>query len=118
MGSLVIAMSKNRILVIISSAEREKVLTALMYARNTKKYEWLDDVKVIFFGPAERLLVDDSEVAAESAGLADDMEPLACKFLADRDGLTESIESMGIEVDYVGAKIADLIKKGYTPMVW
>jgi hypothetical protein len=38
--------------------------------------------------------------------------------LSDRDGISDRIEGMGITVDYVGMIIADLIKEGYTPMVW
>jgi hypothetical protein len=111
-------MVKNSILVIISSGERKKVLTAMMYAWNTKKFEWLENVRVMFFGPAEKLLTEDSEVASQAARLAEIMEPIACKYLADKDELTGLIEDMGIKVDYVGSMIADHIKNGYIPMVW
>lgn len=111
-------MSNNQVLVIIASGEREKALTAMTYAWNTKKQGWLDDVKVMFFGPSENLLLEDEEVAREAGKLAEIMEPIACKFLADRDSLTEGIEKMGMKLEYVGSEIAELIKKGYTPMVW
>ena len=51
----------SKILVIIATSDREKVLTALMYARNTISQNWLDDVKVMFFGPSENLLVEDQK---------------------------------------------------------
>ena len=110
-------MSK-KLLIIIASGDREKVLTALMYAKNTIKYGWIEDVRVVFFGPSENLLVGDTDVTASAAELAKVGQPLACKFLSDRDGISEKIENLGITVDYVGSMISDLIKDGYAPMVW
>jgi len=60
----------EKLLVIIASGDREKVLTALMYAKNTIKYSWLEDVRVIFFGPSENLLVSDTDVSASAKELA------------------------------------------------
>jgi hypothetical protein len=108
----------TKLLVIIASGDREKTLTALMYAKNTIKYGWIEDVQVSFFGPSENLLVNDTDVTNSAAELAGLGRPIACKFLSDRDRISERIEGMGIAVDYVGAIIADLIKDGYTPMVW
>ncbi len=111
-------VGNQKLLVIIASSDREKVLTALMYARNTVKFGWLEDVKVMFFGPAENLLVSDEAVSHEAQILADVVEPIACKFIADRDEISPQIEELGVTVDYVGTRIADLLKEGYVPMVW
>ncbi|MHA2424544.1 MAG: hypothetical protein ACXAEF_07135 [Candidatus Thorarchaeota archaeon] len=109
---------KKNLLVIIASGNREQVLTAIMYARNTANYGWLGDVKVMFFGPSENLLVEDEEIGLEAQNLANIMDPIACKFLSDRDDISSKIERLGVSVDYVGSKIADLINDGYVPMVW
>jgi hypothetical protein len=108
----------EKLLITIASGDREKVLTALMYAKNTIKYGWLSEVKVIFFGPSENLLVSDSDVRESATELANLSEPIACKMLSDRDGISKRIKSMGIGVVYVGALIADLLRNDYTPMVW
>ncbi|MHA1929296.1 MAG: hypothetical protein ACTSV2_12040 [Candidatus Thorarchaeota archaeon] len=108
----------SKILVIIASSDKEKVLTALMYARNTISQNWLDDVKVMFFGPSEKLLVEDQEIALEAQNLANIGETVACKFLSDRDEISDKISQLGVTVDYVGSSIAKLIKEGYVPMVW
>ncbi|MFW9769085.1 MAG: hypothetical protein ACFFF9_05525 [Candidatus Thorarchaeota archaeon] len=108
----------TKLLVIIASGNRETVLTALMYAKNTIKYGWIEDVRVIFFGPSENLLVGDTDVTNSANELAGLGQPVACKFLSDRDGISKRIEKLGISVDYVGAMIADLMEEGYTPMVW
>ena len=108
----------EKLLIIVASGDREKVLTALTYAKNNIKYGWIPDVQVIFFGPAENLLVSDSDVTASATELANLSQPLACQLLSDRDHISERIERIGIEVDYVGTIIADLLRDGYIPMVW
>ena len=44
----------SKIMVIISTAEKEKALTGIMYAVNAQKNGWVDEVKVVFFGPFEQ----------------------------------------------------------------
>ena len=53
----------SKLLVIIATGENEKALTGLMYANRTLAEGWMDKVKVIFFGPSERLLVEDELIA-------------------------------------------------------
>lgn len=105
-------------LVIIATSEKEKALTGLMYAKNTISREWLEDLKVIFFGPSERLMVADEDVANSAKEIAAIGGAIACRFLSDRDGVSEEIERLGVEVEYVGTIVSDLIKDGYVPMLW
>ena len=49
----------KKVIVIISTAEREKALVGVMYATNVLKNKWLEDVKVFFFGPFEKLVAED-----------------------------------------------------------
>ena len=107
----------SKLLVILATAEKEKALTGLMYARNTIAREWLEDVKVIFFGPIERLMVNDEDIATAAKEVAAIGGAIACKFLSDRDQVSDEIEKLGVDVEYVGPIIADLIKEGYIPMV-
>jgi hypothetical protein len=108
----------TRVLVIISSGEKEKALTGLMYARNTIKFGWLDDVRVIFFGPSQKLMVEDEDVRNEATEMARLGETIACKFTSDRDELSGDILGLGVQVEYVGTIIADLLQQGYIPMIW
>jgi hypothetical protein len=108
----------SKVMVIVSTAEKDKALTGIMYAVNAQKNKWVDDLKVIFFGPFENLVCDDEEVAQAASRLLDYETPIACKFLSDRDGISETLEKMGVNVDYVGALISDYIEEGYTPMVF
>ena len=108
----------SKVMVIVSTAEKDKALTGIMYAVNAQKNKWVDDLKVIFFGPFENLVCDDEEVAQAASRLLDYETPIACKFLSDRDGISETLEKMGVNVDYVGALISGYIEEGYTPMVF
>jgi hypothetical protein len=108
----------SKLLVIIATREKEKALTGLMYARNAMKRSWLEDVKVVFFGPSERLIVQDEQVADEVKDIALLGETFACKAISDMEGFSEEVEKLGVKVEYVGSVISNLIKEGYLPMVW
>jgi len=108
----------GKVLVIIATADKDKALTSLMYATNAKKYGWVEDIKTIFFGPAQTLMVTDSEVSQAIQQLASQSETVACKFIAERDKLSDLTKKLGVQIEYVGTIISDLIKDGYVPMVW
>ena len=79
----------SKLLVIIATGENEKALTGLMYASRTLAEGWMDEVKVIFFGPSERLLVEDEQIAQTAKKIGAVEKPIACKFISDRDGISE-----------------------------
>lgn len=108
----------DKALVIISTGEAEKALTGLMWAQNAMRYGWMADIKVIFFGPAQNLVLDDERVKKMAAEIAEAEKPVFCRYLSDRDGNSGQLRAMGMEVKYVGPMIADFIKQGYTPMVF
>ncbi len=111
-------MSNGKVLVIIATENREKILTAIMYAKNTAKYGWLEDIRVVFFGPSEKVLAQDREIAERAGELINLTRPVACKYIADADDTSNEIAKLGIDVEYVGELIADLVRQGYVPMVW
>jgi hypothetical protein len=108
----------SKILVIIATGEKDKALTALMYARNALKRKWLDDVKVFFFGPSEKLMTADSEVANAVLEMVSLGESYACKAISDTEDISERISDLGVRVEYVGSIISGYIKEGYVPLVW
>ncbi len=81
----------SKVLVIIATGEAEKAMTGLMYAQRTMSEGWLDQVRVMFFGPSERLLVENEDLARQISAT---QKPIACKFLSDRDGISEKIEAL------------------------
>lgn len=109
----------DKIVVIISTAEVEKARTGMMYAVNAVLQNWMSEVKLIFFGPAQELLLEDVIMKdfllqfQQAEGKA-----VSCKFIADRDETDKETEALGVSVEYVGSMISDLIKEGYVPLIW
>ena len=108
----------SKLLVIVATSDKEKAQTALMYAKNAMKRGWLDDVKVVYFGPSEKMIVEDPILSDQAQDIAEAGGSIACKYISDRDGVSEKIEKLGVQVEYVGNIVSDLIKDGYIPMVW
>lgn len=108
----------SKLLVVISTGEKEKALTGLLYTTNVIRNQWIDDVRVFFFGPFEKLLAEDSEIQEWTTELANHQQPMACKFISDNHGVSEQLASLGVDVQYVGQPISDAIKEGYVPMVF
>jgi hypothetical protein len=109
----------GKILVIISSSDPGKARTGMMYAVNALKNLWMEEVRVFFFGPAQDLLLEDTELQQLLQDYqTHEQTPVACKFLADRDGTAQPTAELGVRVEYIGKMISDLIKDGYVPMVW
>ena len=109
----------DKVLVIISSSDAEKARTGMMYAVNSMAQEWLSDVKLIFFGPAQELLLKDRDLQ-ERVALFERVagKAVACRYIADRDGTAEGTRAIGVDVEPVGTLISGYIKQGYVPMVW
>ncbi len=109
----------DKVLVIISTSDAEKARTGMMYAVNAVAQEWMTDVKLIIFGPAQHLFLEDQDLQERVAlfGKVSGV-PVACRFIADRDGITRRTEKLGMDVQPVGTIVSEHIKKGYVPMVW
>ncbi|MCF6334747.1 MAG: hypothetical protein L3J12_03290 [Spirochaetales bacterium] len=109
----------DRVVVVISTSDAEKAKAGLMYAVNSVTQGWMKKVELIFFGPAQSLLLSDIEIKdyviqfKEAKG-----KVTACKFIAEQDENVKEIASLGVDVEYVGSMISDLIKEGYTPLIW
>ncbi len=108
----------DKVLVIVATGDREKALAGLMYARNVLRYKWLEDVRVVFFGPSERLAAIDDEIGWFIKEIAAKRDCYACKAISEKDGVSAKLEEKGMKVEYVGAILSNAIKEGYTPMVW
>jgi len=109
----------DKIISIISTSDVGKARTGVMYTVNAKKQQWLKDVKLYFFGPSEQLLLKDEVIQGMlKEYLQLEQSVVACKAIADRDGISREISELGIQVEFVGKMISDLIKQDYTPMVW
>ena len=110
----------DKVFVVLSSGDREVALeVGLVYPLNAAKKGWMDEVKVIIFGPSEKIVANDAEVQARiKETIEQGVEVLACKWCADRMGITEKLEAVGIKVVYVGSVISDLLKEGWASLTF
>ena len=109
----------SKILVIISTSDIGKASAGLMYALNATRNLWMEDVRLVFFGPAQDSITNNLELQELLQNFhTEGGVSLACKFIADRDETTSAIDALGVKVEYVGSNISDIIKDGYIPMVW
>jgi len=108
----------SKLLVIIGTGDKDKASAGLMYTRNVLKYKWLEDVKVVFFGPSEQLTAYDDRVRNWAKEVAAMTDCFACKAISDDKGVSEKLAEIGIKIEYVGTVVSNLIKEGYLPMVW
>lgn len=89
-------------------------LMALMYAGNARRKGWWDQVRLLVWGPSAQLLAGDAglqeEVAAcQAAGVVVE----ACRACAERYGVVEALEALGITVRYTGEALTDYLKDGW-----
>jgi hypothetical protein len=103
----------DSIVVLWSSGDREVALNmVLMYTYNAKKRGWWDDVRLIVWGPSSKVLSEDQELQEkiremQEAGVLVE----ACKACADRYGVSEDLEQLGINVYYIGKQLTAYIKE-------
>ncbi len=110
---------RDKVLIILSSSDREKLITGLMYATNSLKHGWMDQVKVVVFGPSQRLSLQDAEIQAYLKELVTlNSTPYACKYIADQEGFSGELADLGLDVVYVGTVISEHIKNGFVPLVF
>jgi hypothetical protein len=110
----------SKLFVILSSGDREVALeVGLVYTLNAAKNGWMDEVKLIIFGPSEKLAAYDTQVQERIKEVQNSgVEVMACKWCADRMKIADALEKAGIKVVYVGTVISDLIKSGWASLTF
>ncbi|GGM78328.1 hypothetical protein GCM10007108_15600 [Thermogymnomonas acidicola] len=112
----------DKVLVIISSGMegKEKAISGMNFAANTKKGGLFSDVKVIFFGPSEKAIASgDKEFEAGVKNLRDaGINVLACSRVAENNGIKDLLLQKSIPMEPVGPVIANYIKQGYAVMTF
>ena len=110
----------TKIFVILSTGDREVALeVGLVYPLNAAKEKWMDEVKLIIFGPAEKLAAYDMEVQARLKELnGAGIDIIACKWCSDRMKITDLLEKAGIKVVHVGPIISQLLKDGWASLTF
>lgn len=100
----------SKVLIWLASGERDKLMPGIVWGVNADKWAWVDEVRFVVFGEAERTLAEDEELFAQIQGVG---QPMYCKFAAKEKGLLETLEGKGAKVEYVGEPIAEMIREGF-----
>ncbi|MDP8012130.1 MAG: hypothetical protein RAK23_04860 [Thermoplasmata archaeon] len=112
----------TKILVIITSGKNDidKAMSGMAFAYNAKINKYLDDIRIIFFGPSEELIASDIPEVKEMLKKLNStgMLMLACKSVSDRFNVTTKLTEMGIKIEYIGKIIVDHVKEGFVPMTF
>jgi len=111
----------SKLLVIWTSGDKGVALPGpvLLYPTYTKEQGWWDEIKFCIWGPSQKLLVNDTELQEGIKKMkAAGVEVFACKFCADKYGVTGKLESMGIPVFYVGQTLTEALKAGWATMTF
>ena len=101
---------------IITSGDSHVITdVALMYGTNAPKRGWMGDVVLIFWGPAQKTILEDPELGARVKKIVsmEKMQVWACKACSDGYGVSEKLEELGITVKYVGTDVTNMLKQGW-----
>ena len=110
-------MKKNTELYILWTNETpitaEKMV--FMYGINSIIRGWWEKVTIIVWG-ATALLVSENKDIQKKVKEAQEkgIHIIACKACADQLGVTDSLEKLGIEVDYTGELLTNILKSKKT----
>lgn len=106
--------STDRLYVLWTSSDRDVATRMVfMYTFNSKAKGWWSDVSLIVWGPSANLLAHDPELQEKVRKMKQvGVELLACKACSDSYGVSETLESLGVEVLYMGEPLTAILKKG------
>lgn len=110
-----IYQEKNKQLILWTSGDREVALKMVfMYALNCRKFSWMDEVRLLVWGPSAKLLSEDAELQTYLKELkTSGVELYACKACADMYGVSNKLSELGVTVLYAGEMLANLQKEGW-----
>lgn len=87
---------------------------ALMYAKNSRLKGWWERVHLLVWGPSADLLAGDAALQEEVAECrAAGVEVLACRACAERYGVAEALEALGVTVRFTGEPLTAYLKDGW-----
>jgi hypothetical protein len=85
-----------------------------MYGINSLKKNWMDKVRIIFWGPSQLTLINSPELQEklnEFRNLGG--EPWACKRCAEDLGTFDKLLKLNIHLESVGTILTEMLKEGW-----
>jgi hypothetical protein len=112
--------NSDKLCVIWSSGDREVALELVFkYTLNSKLKDWWTDVRLVVWGPSERLLTHDKELQDHVFALTKEgVEVMACKGCSDNYGVSTDLSELGVNVLYTGVPLTEMLKSGWTVLTF
>ena len=93
----------------------DNIITAekmvFMYAINAKRRGWWQDVTLVVWGATAKLVAENERIQELIAEARDnDVYVTACKACSDQLGVSEILEAHGIDVQYLGVTLTNVLK--------
>lgn len=109
----------GKLMVVWTSADPDVAdKVCLMYTHAAKKYGWFSEVRLVVWGPSQRLLAGDPSLQAKVRSMqADGVIVEACIACATKLDLVETIREMGIEVRGMGVPLTEALKDPETEVI-
>ena len=107
-------LMEDKLVVLWTSGDRDVALKMVfMYTFNAKKNGWWKEITLIVWGPSSKLLSHDTDLQEYIAKMKEVGVILrACKACSDSYGVSESLEKLGISVEYMGVPLSEMLKEG------
>ncbi len=108
----------SKLLVVVVSDDVKASVGVRMASRMIDRRN-LEDVRVLFFGPSERLLADPPADLVEPLRTVGARAPvLACRFVAEEFGVSQRLLDVGAELVPAGQEIEQRLLDGYQVMTF
>ena len=93
----------------------DNIITAekmvFMYAINSMRYGWWENVTLIVWGATAKLVAENERIQVLIAEARENgVHVTACKACADQLEVSESLEALGIDVEYLGIPLTNVLK--------
>lgn len=113
-------MKNDTVVVLWTSGDIEVAENMVfMYTLNAKKRGWWTNINFIIWGPSSKLLSDTPGLREKiKEFIREGIKVEACKACADNYGVADNLESLGVEVKYMGQPLTDYIKEGYSVLTF
>jgi hypothetical protein len=102
----------SELVVIWTSGDREVAMKMVfMYTLNSKLKGWWKEVNLIVWGTSSKLISVDTELQAYLPKMKEiGVKLMACKRCSDMYGVSDDLESLGIDVKYMGEPLTQFLK--------
>ena len=110
---------KDKLAVILVSADRQVLEMGLTYTKNAVTKGWMSEIRLYLFGPSEVTVATDPELQGIVREIiAAGVVPQACRWCSDKYSVSQLLRELGCAVEYIGAPVSEAIKADFVPMTW